>query len=256
MDIAKVVSVRLAPVVHLLLHYEHFYHPPVFQILQKMKSCTISRHAQGLLTAFFAVLILSLDTLLTRKLGNVPNFVVIFYKNFLFAMPMMLYLLVTSGVQGTIDKFRHIGPYGWFAGLVWGTSNLLITYGFQIIEVATVLVIVAANPMFAAIFSYLILKEPVPWYTMLAGLVCFGAIVVIFYSELTSSNSPNVGGLLAALGSAITMGLYFVLLRFIDARSERYDTREAVMNMVASWPNRSSSFLLDHLEHWIRCLAM
>ena len=204
-----------------------------------MKFCTISRHAQGLLTAFFAVLILSLDTLLTRKLGNVPNFVVIFYKNFLFAMPLLLYLLVTSGVQGTIDKFRHIGPYGWFAGLVWGTSNLLITYGFQIIEVATVLVIVAANPMFAAMFSYLILKERVPWYTMLAGLVCFGAIVVIFYSELTSSNSPNVGGLLAALGCAITMGLYFVLLRFIDARSERYHTDDGNHEYGCIMHNRS-----------------
>lgn len=180
-----------------------------------------SRHAQGLAIAFTAVLILSVDTILIRKLGNVPNFVVIFYKYFLFSIPLLLYLLSSSGINGTIEKFKSVGPYGWLAGFIWGTGNLLITYGFQISDVATVLVIVASNPMFAALFSYILLREPVPWYTTLAGFVCFGAIVLIFYSELTGSSDPNVGGLLAALGCSVATGLYFVLLRFIDIRSNR-----------------------------------
>jgi drug/metabolite transporter (DMT)-like permease len=180
----------------------------------------LSQHAQGLLIAFVAVLVLSSDSLLVRKVGNLPNFVVIFYKNLFYAMPLALYLLVTCGVSGFWEKFRVIGPLGWFAGFVWGASNFMITYGFQVTAIASVLVIVASNPMFAAIFSFIILKEPVPWYTVLAGLVCFGSIIVIFYSELTSSSDPNIGGLLAALGSAITTGFFFVVIRLIDMRSE------------------------------------
>jgi drug/metabolite transporter (DMT)-like permease len=179
----------------------------------------LSTHAKGLILAIVAVLILTPDAVLVRKLGHLPNFVVMFYRNLIFSVCIFLYEILRFGAKSLIPNFRAIGWLGWVAGLVWGTTNILITYGFQSTAVANVLVIIASNPMFAALFSFVILKETVPWYTIAAGLVCFGAIVSIFYAELSGSpNASDVAGLLSALGAAIGMGLYFVLLRVIDTR--------------------------------------
>lgn len=184
---------------------------------------TLSTHAKGTLLTVFAVLVLTPDSLLVRKLSHLPNFVVMFYRYLVFTVVLTLFLGLTSGPKGFLLKFKSIGKIGWFAGLIWGASNLLITYGFQTIAAATVLVIIASNPMFSALFSYLILKETVPWHTFAAGLVCFGAIVSIFYSQLSGDESTNVAGLLSSLGAAATMGLYFVLLRLADIHSTRYE---------------------------------
>jgi drug/metabolite transporter (DMT)-like permease len=186
---------------------------------RKRKMIVLSTHAKGLILAIVAVLILTPDAVLVRKLGHLPNFVVMFYRNLIFSVCIFLYEILRFGAKSLIPNFRAIGWLGWVAGLVWGTTNILITYGFQSTAVANVLVIIASNPMFAALFSFVILKETVPWYTIAAGLVCFGAIVSIFYAELSGSpNASDVAGLLSALGAAIGMGLYFVLLRVIDTR--------------------------------------
>lgn len=193
---------------------------------------TLSTHAKGTLITIFAVLALTPDSLLLRKLSHLPNFVVMFYRYLVFTSVLTLFLGITNGPRGFIEKFRNIGIIGWIAGLLWGTSNLLITFGVQTTAVATVLVILASNPMFAALFSYLVLKETVPWYTIVAGLVCFGAIVSIFYSELSGGQDTSVAGLLSALGAAVTMGLYFVLLRLADHYSTGYVNSDLIVFLV------------------------
>ncbi len=103
-------------------------------------------------------------------------------------------------------------------GIDWGLSNLFLVCAIQNTAVANVLVINAASPMFSAFFSWLLLGEVVLLRTILASAVCFAAIFVIFISEVGQSKTDrsDIGGIICALGSSITMGLYFVLLRVAE----------------------------------------
>lgn len=174
----------------------------------------LSNHAQGTLIAVTAILILSPDSLILRHLEHIPQFTVIFYRFFFFASSLSLCILATSGWHGFLQKFKDIGWVGLIAGLVLGIGNIMITYALLTTPAAVVLVINASNSMFSALFSYLILKEVAPWYTILAGVVCIGAIFAIFYSQLTGG--ANFVGLVASVTAAICLGLYFVLLRLME----------------------------------------
>lgn len=181
----------------------------------------LSTHAKGTLICLLAILILTPDSLLIRKLSNVPNFAVLFYRYLIFSISLLVFMLCTCGLQETIAKFRRIGYLGLFAGIVWGFGNIFITYGLQTIAAADVLVINASNPMFSAVFSYFVLKELIPWYTILAAVACFAAIAGMFYTQLSGgSDDRTVIGFLCSLGAAISMGLYFVLLRLMEKRSK------------------------------------
>ncbi len=65
--------------------------------------------------------------------------------------------------------------------------------------------------MFSAIFGLLLLKEKIPIRTIICCIVCFGAILLIFSTEL--SGDTDLVGMISALFSSVLMGLYFVLLR-------------------------------------------
>ncbi len=170
-----------------------------------------SNQTKGTIYCIVGVLVVTPDSLLVRKVSHLPNFTVQFYRHFLYAYTLGVYFLCQEGRQSWV-KLKEIGKIGLFAGLIWGSSNLFVTLAFQKTAAANALVILASNPMFSAVFSYFLLKEIVPWRTIIAGLVCFGAIVLIFASELGNSDGGFEGVIYALLASA-TMGLYFVLLR-------------------------------------------
>ena len=129
----------------------------------------------------------------------------------MFTITMIILTFLLEG-KNTMRNIVSVGRIGFFAGLVWGASNLLITYAFQTTSVANVLVIVSANPLFSAIFSIILLKESIPYRTILASLVCLGAIVLIFSGEL-ANGTGSIVGVVSSIGASVTLGLYFVLIR-------------------------------------------
>ncbi len=148
-----------------------------------------------------------------RVLSNIPDFTVIFYRYMLFAA---IYIVVYVAKEGknAWKSFRRIGWIGAVAGIVWGISNFTITYAFQKTAIANALVINSANPMWSALFSWIVLKETIPLRTIITSLVAFGAIIIIFYGQLGSGNSgADSTGLVCALIASMSMGAYFVLLR-------------------------------------------
>jgi drug/metabolite transporter (DMT)-like permease len=171
----------------------------------------ISNQTKGTFYCAFGVLCLSPDSLMLRKVSTLPNDTVTFYRFFFFTTTILIYFIIQTR-EKFFEKFEELGKIGLAAGIIWGVSNIFGTMALQKTAVASALVILASNPMFSAIFSYFILKESIPYRTIIAALVCFGAICIIFSSEL-GSGSSNAEGVMYALGAAVTMGLYFVLLR-------------------------------------------
>eukprot|EP01031_Cornospumella_fuschlensis_P042972 gene42972-52519_t len=99
-------------------------------------------------------------------------------------------------------------------------SKFLITIALQSASVGSVLVILASNPMFSGILSYFLLGEVMKKPTVLAAVVCFTAIIVIFVSELSRSGQgvASLGGMACALVATIALSLYLVLLRLAEKK--------------------------------------
>jgi drug/metabolite transporter (DMT)-like permease len=163
------------------------------------------------------VMALTPDSLLIRKCEDVPDQTVLFYRFLFFAVIMTMGLLYTER-WNSWKKLKALGRYGVMTGLIFGASLWFIIVGIQNTAAANVLVIQASNPVFAAIFSWLIMKETMTKLTLATSGVCLLAIILIFIGDIGHSSSGggnNTLGLLYSVASSVSFGLYMVLLRWL-----------------------------------------
>lgn len=168
----------------------------------------VSNQTKGTIMSILGVICLTPDSLLVRELSSLPKFTVILYKYILFAS-ILTTILFSVNPKQFVKSFTELGIVGISSGVIWGVSNFLITVAFQTTEVANVLVISAASPLFSTVFSYFILRDLSPTRTVIAATICFFIIMVIFYSQM----GKGVGGILCAIGGSSSMAMYFVLIR-------------------------------------------
>ncbi|RYG95341.1 EamA family transporter, partial [archaeon] len=148
----------------------------------------LSKHSIGTLICLLGVLILTPDAILLRKLSHLPNYTVVFFR-FVLLTSTCTSILLAYDRTNIYRRLQSISKLGALAALIWGISKFLITIALQTASVGSVLVILAANPMFSALFSYLILGEVIKMHTFMASIVCFVAILVIFVSELEGAGA-------------------------------------------------------------------
>lgn len=162
---------------------------------------------KGTIICFIGILLITPDSLFIRELSTLPNFAVIFYKFLLFAA-LQSTILFAMDPKNFVKSFTELGHVGTAAAVVGGISNFLFTVAFQITEIANVLVISAASPLFSSILLYFVLKVVSPARTVVASVICLLVIIGIFYSQL----GKGFAGVLCALGGSISMAMYFVLI--------------------------------------------
>ncbi len=75
----------------------------------------LSNQAKGTLICIVGVLILSPDALLIRKLSNVPNMAVIFFRHLLFTLANE-YILLIQHREFAWERIKCIGKWGLAAG--------------------------------------------------------------------------------------------------------------------------------------------
>lgn len=187
----------------------------------------LSNQAKGTLFCALGAFVVSPNALLVRKLEDVDPFAMQFYSYIIYAGAVGIVIACIEG-RNTPRKFKSIGWLGLLAGLVYGALLILLTIAFQKTAAANALVILAANPMFSAALSYFILKETIPIRTIIASLACFGAIVLIFATQLgknsnsssssNSSGSNQVEGIVCALAASFLMAAYFIILSYVEMK--------------------------------------
>ena len=190
------------------------------QYIVKLMEMTLSRRSKGLLYSVFGVLALTPDSILIRKVAHVPSFTVLFYRNLIFAVVMLIGLLVSERANSW-NKLKALGKWGFLTGILFGASLMFLVLAIQRIAAASVLVIQASNPVFAAIFSWFMLSEAMTRLTLITSAICIGAIILIFAGSLASGGGGGSGGndavgLLIAVASSISFGLYIVMLRWLS----------------------------------------
>jgi drug/metabolite transporter (DMT)-like permease len=186
----------------------------------------MSRRALGTFITVIAILIVTPDSILLRELAHIPTFVVMFYRYFMYGGFFFMLVVVDSLRKDTepwYHRFYQLGWVGWSAGLVWASFNLFITYGLQTTDAGTVLVINASNPMFSALFGYLIIGEIAPWYTIVASVISFFAIFGVFFSSLSAAKASDIVGMFSGLIAAMSVGMFLVLLSYAEKKQLHFD---------------------------------
>ena len=188
-----------------------------------MSVVPISDTGTGTVVCLVGVLTLTPDTLLIRAMGDFHPPTLLFYRYGLHAMSILCYVFFQNGKE-TLTTLMDMGWIGILCGLIFGTSNIFFTTAVQYTAAGNVLVILAVNPLFAALFSWLLLGDVINLRTMITMLIGLGAISLIFYDEIASgSTSRSVWGNVFACCTCVLMGLFFAIVRYADVK-KRYVT--------------------------------
>ncbi|MDX1709574.1 MAG: DMT family transporter [Rhodovibrionaceae bacterium] len=168
----------------------------------------LSDHAKGLIITFTGVLVLTPDALLIRLIG-VDHWTIAFWRGVLMFLGLTLAIAVVERGRPT-QAFRAIGRAGLVAGAFYGVNSVLFVYAITHTQVANVLVILAASPLFAALMSGLFLREfvrPITWAAILSALL---GIALVFWDGL---GAGTFEGDFAALCVAFTLAGTFTIMR-------------------------------------------
>jgi drug/metabolite transporter (DMT)-like permease len=163
---------------------------------------------KGLIITATGVLILTPDTLLVRLADCEP-----YTLATLRGLGLGLALLLAAWVihRGGFGQALHSIPRQvLFAALVNGIGNLLFVVALDLTHVANVLIALAVEPLFAALLSWLLLREKVGRATQLALLGGFAGIAIVVSDSLGDSRFL---GDLAAIACSLCFAFVFVALR-------------------------------------------
>jgi drug/metabolite transporter (DMT)-like permease len=167
-----------------------------------------SDHKKGFIITLLGVLVLSPDTLLIRLVDSDP-WTVMFWRGLMTALAMMVMFVAVEGR----DWRRRLGGLGAPALLAAGffaLNSISFVLALHHTSVANTLLIVSTSPLFAALFSWVFLRERVRMRTWLAIFIACGGIAIIVSGSLARG---SLYGDLIALGTAIGLAGAFVTLR-------------------------------------------
>ena len=138
----------------------------------------LSPHRKGLLITFVGGLALSFDVPLVRLSGGNAWQVIALRSIMTFAAALLLWYLI-----GLVSGRRPVlvpGRFAALAGVFYGVSSIFFLGSVFHTTTANVVFIIAFNPMFAALASWIFLKErpsPATLATMLVMILGVGIIV-------------------------------------------------------------------------------
>ncbi|MEX0386655.1 DMT family transporter [Spiribacter onubensis] len=171
-----------------------------------------SAHGRGLAIALGAVLLISFDALMVR-LADAPHWDIVFWRGWLICLSLGAWMVVT----GTPLKLPSGRRERWLimASVVLLSGNTtLFVLSVTYTAVANTVVILAASPFFAALFSRIFLHEAVPLRTWAAIALSVLGVVVVFGGGLQGG---SVLGDSLALLLAMTVGAQLTILRRFPA---------------------------------------
>lgn len=169
---------------------------------------SLSSHAKGLTLGILGVLLLSPDTLIIRLVDSDP-WTFVAWRGALMFVGMLVIMTLRFGTA-VLARTYAIGWLGVLIALLFALNNVFFQLSVQNTTVANTLVIIATAPLFAALFSVAFLRERVHMRTWIAILVSALGVGMVFIGEL---GAGNLFGNIAALVSAVGLGIHFVLVR-------------------------------------------
>jgi drug/metabolite transporter (DMT)-like permease len=168
---------------------------------------SLSGHRKGLALTAIGGLALSMDIPLVR-LAEGKMWSILGLRSI---TTVMVTLLIVAAIRVLKGKWPILipGRHGIAAGLLYGLSTLTFLLSVFNTATANVVFIVAFNPMFGALLSWIFLKERPPVSTLLAMAAMIVGVGLIVHDGISSGHIfGDAMALLSALilGAAITVG--------------------------------------------------
>lgn len=165
-------------------------------------------HRRGVVLAAAGALCLVPDATLVRLVdaGDLPT-------TFWRALFVGCMLLGVTGLRyrgGTRRAYRTIGRSGLLVSGAMTVGLVGFVYSVNHTAVANTLVILATSPFFAALFTRLLIGEPVPVRTWVAMALAAGGVAVTFGSSVEAGGTS---GNLVAIAVAAAMGFNLTMVR-------------------------------------------
>lgn len=112
---------------------------------------------------------------------------------------------------------KHNAPYALLAGIFLGIHFATWISSLSFTTVAASAAIVATQPLWVALFSWLFLKSPPSFVTLLGILIAIGGMAMVGFGDLSGGSRPLLGDGLALVGG-ICSAAYFLLGRSAQKR--------------------------------------
>ncbi len=166
---------------------------------------------QGALLLIGAGTVFSVTAIAVAAVDEASSFQFLTYRGASTAFAMLLLILARRG--GRPVSFAGITPTVWLAGCMLGATSMLYILALSRTSAATTLFLLAAAPVFAAAFGWILLRERVERATMIAiGVTLIGVAITVS----AGLDVGSVSGLLYAGGIPVTIGCYSVLMRSVS----------------------------------------
>ena len=111
-----------------------------------------------------------------------------------------------------------------FASFLFAIKTLLMMFGFLLSPLSTAIIVVYTWPIFATIFSIIILKEHIAKRNVYLLLLAFIGIVLIFFNQTISFENLEFLGLFFMLLVAILHALVIVIFKRESNKNSKYKT--------------------------------
>lgn len=151
---------------------------------------------------------MSADALLVR-VALAESWNIVFWRGLFMFSSLAGVLLARHGRHAVIAVFRG----GWaalFSSILFGTGGTLFVTSVMLTSVANTVVILSSAPLFAAVFTWVFLKERVPSRTVIAICIGIAGVFLVFSGSL--GGGALLGDLTAVL-AACNVGANFTILR-------------------------------------------
>jgi len=169
----------------------------------------LSTHAKGLLITGLGVLVITPDSLLIRLIST-DLWTLLFWRGLLSAIGMQFALLILFRSQ-TWREIKQIGTAGVVLAGIFGVGTVTFIVSITHTTAANTLFIVSTSPLFAAFAAWGLMREPVSLRTWSAIAFSLAGIGIIASGGL---DRGTVVGNLAALATAVILGVSFALVRY------------------------------------------
>ncbi|MFW6216393.1 MAG: DMT family transporter [Desulfohalobiaceae bacterium] len=164
--------------------------------------------AKGAAIALVGVFVLSFDALLIRIAGAI-SWDILFWRGLLMGLAL-------GGISSWhsrrffLNTLRIQGGAAFASGTMFGLSGAGFVLSIMHTHVANTVLIFSTAPLFAALFTWIFLRERIGVATWLAILAVMLGVGLVFKGSLQAA---NISGDLFALAAAMTVGGNFTLLR-------------------------------------------
>ena len=171
-------------------------------------------HRRGLFFVFAAGVLWSTVGLGIRLIEDASVWQILLYRSFALSTFLYFVIRIRSG-ESPFSQVHRAGMPAAIAGLALVAAYSGGIYSIQVISVASALLLFATAPFMTAILGWIILQERVRPATWMAIVVAIVAIAIMASGQ-TSASTQNgqLGGILAALGSALGFSVFTVALRW------------------------------------------